>query len=128
MTDQAQNQPEGYIEDLNGQSVAPYAPLPGARSILAGIGTGGLPWFETREKRLTLGFRPITLGWLAQALATASGKTLAQANQALISAIPDGREDVLDGSSDVIFVVDQAAIVLGCDPEDVELSPRQMQS
>ncbi|WP_010161388.1 hypothetical protein [Sphingomonas sp. PAMC 26617] len=112
------------LDDDPGQHVA----LPFGRSILTGINGGDLFWFESREKRLARGFRTWTLNWLAQAVANASQMPVSDCRRVIVDAVPDGDEHILDSGGEFIFAVDQAAIVLGCDPWTVELRPRELHS
>ncbi len=97
--------------------------LPAPTVSLFAMGPG---W--SRALRLASGQRHQTLVWLAEALAQASRQTCPAAFVALISAIPDGEEDVLDSGCDFIFVVYEAAIGLGCDPASVRLRPVNLHS
>ncbi len=72
--------------------------------------------------------RADTLDWLAGCLATASGAMFPVARHVLVNAIPEDCCDVLDGGEVFIFAVDQAAVILGCDPNAVALRPWQLDS
>ena len=115
--------------ELAAQDALPYDPQPGQPSMLAGLGNSRM-WemWETREDRLAKPIRATTLNWLTRAVAFGCDATYENAREALLFGIPNGGEHVLDGGAVFIFVVDQAAIMLGALPDDVRLSPRRLHS
>ena len=126
MSDDAQAAISEYIAELASRDATPYEPKVGDRSLLAGIMSQSFG--DTRDTRLAKPIRRVTLDWLVSAVAFDCDATLADARTALLVGIPDGHEHVLDGGCEFIFVVDQAALMLGADPNAVRLRPRRLHS
>ena len=126
MSDDAQAEMSAYIAELASRDAPPYEPKAGDRSMLAGIMSGS--YVDTRDTRLAKSLRRAALDWLVRAVAFGCNATLADARTALLVGIPDQHEHVLDGGCEFIFVVDQAAMMLGADPDVVRLRPRRLHS
>jgi len=106
----------------------PYRPRPGDLSLLAGLGGDPFKIREGRSDRLSKWHRLFTLNWLAWELTLASRHPFHIAKQAMIYAIPDGQEHILDGGCEFIFAFDLAAMLLGIEPTKLTLHPEHLNS
>ena len=84
--------------------------------------------YAGRADVMTEAIREYTMDWLAGQLAMAANAPVSAAKAALRKAMPLAERHVLDGGEVFILAVDQAAIVLGCDPWQVNLCPLSLNS
>ena len=125
MTEEEQAAFDTWLAEIS-RDAPPYKPTPGQPSLLAGY-----DWFrsvETREQKLAQPIREFTILWLAWELAIAGQRSFDEARAALVNAIPDGEEDILDDGMGFIVPFDQAAIALGIDPFVIPLRPEKLHS
>lgn len=86
---------------------------------------------HTPPDPITQAQRDLTLDWAVERLVAASGAPVGQVRDALAVAIPSHMRAVLDGDGKGNFnygfysAVDRAAGILGCDPAQLQLGPRQ---
>lgn len=125
MTEDQQTAFDQWLEEVS-RNAPPYQPRPGDQSLFAGMSSFlGRP---TREERLAQPIRSFTLDWLAWELASAGQRSFYEARQALVDAIPEGDEAVLDDGEEFIVAFDLAAFALNIDPYAISLRPAQLHS
>ena len=125
MTEEQKASFERWLEEAS-QDAPPYQPRPGDQSLFAGVSSFlGRP---TREERLAQPVCSFTLDWLAWELAVAGQRSFHKARSALVDAVPDGREDMLDGGDEFIVAFDVAAFALNIDPYAISLRPAELHS
>jgi hypothetical protein len=125
MTGEQQAAFDEWLAEIS-RDAPPYQPKPGDRSLLSGLGHFFNP--PTREERLAEPIRSFTVDWLAWELAIAGQRSFNEARQALVDAIPDGEEGVLDEGMAFIVPFDLAAFALDIDPYTISLRPAELHS
>lgn len=125
MTEDQQTAFDRWLEEAS-RDAPPYQPRPGDQSLFAGVSSFlGRP---TREERLAQPVRSFTLDWLASELAVAGQRSFHEARSALVDAIPEGEEDILDDGMAFIVSFDLAAFALNVDPYAIPLRPAELHS
>lgn len=125
MTEDQQTAFDRWLEEAS-RDAPPYQPRPGDQSLFAGL--DAFLGRETREQKLARPIRAFTIDWLAWELASAGQRSFYDARQALVDAIPDGEEDILDDGMAFIVPFDLAAFALNIDPYAISLRPAELHS
>jgi hypothetical protein len=125
MTEEQKASFDKWLEEMSCDA-PPYEPRPGDQSLFAGM--SAFLGRETREQKLAQPIRSFTLDWLAWELTIAGQRSFHEARSALVDAVPDGRENMLDGGDEFIVAFDVAAFALNIDPYAISLRPAELHS